>query len=283
MNKVLRTVWKEFGGYFPVTATKIAYSRTKGKRLNLRDPKLVDEKMEYLKLYQYADDPLVIKWADKYAVREYVESKGLGHTLNVLYGVWDDPDEIPFYSFSNEFVLKCTHGCHMNIVCTDKTKFDKEKAIKELKIWQHEKQWKEQQELHYKHIRPRIICEKYLKPQNGTLPPDFKIYCFNGEPKLVLIITDREHEMELTFRDLDWNLLGIGNRKVNTSITRPTCFDEMLRCSRVLSAGIPFVRMDFYDFDGKPIFGEMTFTPAGCNADYYTEEGQKMLGNMLSI
>lgn len=115
------------------------------------------------------------------------------------------------------------------------------------------------------------------------MPPDFKIYCFNGMPKIVLVITNREHEMELTFRDLEWNLLDIGNRNINESIKKPPCFDQMIEFSEKLSEGFPFVRIDFYDYKGKCIFGEMTFTPAGSNSDYYTEYGQEILGKMLEL
>lgn len=284
MNKMIRTIWLEFASAFPVEASKIAYFKTKKKLLNLKAPKLFDEKLEYLKLYQYADDPLVIRCADKYAVREYVERRGCGESLNDLYGVWDKVQDIPFDGLKEQFVLKCTHGCHMNIICSDKKKFDSYKAKQVLEGWMKERQWREQQELHYRQIKPRIICEKYLQPNGGgQLPIDYKIYCFNGEPKLVLVITDREHEMELTFRDLDWNLLEIGNRRFNATIECPGSFEEMIEYSRKLSAGVPFVRVDFFDYNNRAIFGEMTFTPAGCNADYYTEQGQSMLGDMLEV
>ena len=167
MNRYLKGIWLLFAGAFPVTATKIAYRKTKRRKLNLKNPQTFDEKMEYLKLYRYADDPLVIQCADKYAVREYIEKHGCGKLLNTLYGVWDSVEDIPFDDFPDQFVLKCTHGCHMNIVCDDKSKFDKKQAISLLSGWMKEKQWKEQQELHYKSIQPRIICEKYLKPIGG--------------------------------------------------------------------------------------------------------------------
>lgn len=284
MNKKIKTVWKIFAGRFPVQATKIAYFKTKHERLNLRKPKLFDEKMEYLKLYQYADDPLVVKCADKYEVRSYVEEKGLAHILNELYGVWNTPEEVPFSSLPEQYAIKCTHGCHMNIICTKEGEIDPDIAKEQLTGWLKEEQWRDQQSLHYRHIKPRIICEKYLQSKaGGVLPPDYKIYCFNGVPKLVLIISNRDKEMELTFRDLDWNILEIGNRRINKMIPRPEHFNEMIEYSKTLSAPFPFVRVDFYEIDGRIIFGELTFTPAGCNADYYTKEGQIMLGDMLEI
>ncbi len=288
MNALTKYIWSLLGGLFPVTATRIAYFKAKRTPLHLGTPQLFDEKLEYLKLFQYANDPLVARCSDKYAVREFVAKRGCDRFLNELYGVWNSPDEISFETLPDKFALKCTHGCHMNIICADKAQIDIIATKKQLAKWLTEKQWKIQQELHYRLIRPQIICEKYLvSGWGGELPEDYKIYCFNGEPKLVLLTTNRnphdETQVELTFRDVDWNHLDIGNRKSNLDIPAPSCLPDMLQCARLLSAGFPFVRVDFYDIGGKAIFGEMTFTPAGANADYYTVDGQKMLGRMLDI
>ena len=86
---------------------------------HLKNPKNFNEKMTKLKL-TYKDNQLVSKCADKYEVREYVKSKGLGHILNELYFVCDDPDEINFEKLPDKFALKCTHGCGYNIICSDK-------------------------------------------------------------------------------------------------------------------------------------------------------------------
>jgi hypothetical protein len=289
MKKITKEAWKVFGGLFPMAATKILfYKAHQHRRLRLSAPELFDEKINYLKLFTYANDPVVAKCADKYAVREYVAAKGWGHVLNDLYGVWNSPDEVPFDAFPDKFVLKCTHGCHMNIVCTKKSDLDKESAKKQLDVWMHDKIWNFMQEFHYRLIPPRIICEKYIETRwGGDLPPDYKILCFNGVPKVVMLATNRdphdESRVEFTFRDLDWNLLEIGNGPINTTLPRPSCFNEMLECAKSLSADFPFVRVDFYEIDGRLLFGEMTFVPAGGNAKYYTMKGQELLGSMLKL
>lgn len=289
MNKMTKEAWKVFGGLFPITATKILFYMThQHRRLRLHAPELFDEKINYLKLFTYANDSVVARCADKYAVREYVATKGWGHILNELYGVWNSPDEIPFDTFPDKFVLKCTHGCHMNIVCTRKSDLDREDAKKCLARWLHDKQWKIQQELHYRLIFPRIICEKFIEPRGGgALPTDYKILCFHGVPQIVLVATNRdsknESHAELTWLDLNWNHLDIGIQQTHSSIPPPSCFEQMLECAQCFSKDFPFVRVDFYEMDGRLIFGEMTFVPAGGNNPDLNFQGQKMLGDMLII
>ena len=64
---------------------------------------------------------------------------------------------------------------------------------------------------------------------------------------------------------------------------KPSCFDEMVRYARVLSQGIPFVRVDFYDSNGKVVFGEMTFTPTAGMSEIYTEEAALAMGKMIRL
>ena len=64
---------------------KLQYRIKCGRKLDLKDPKRYSEKLQWYKLYYR--DPVMQRCADKYLVREYVESKGLGHILNELYAV----------------------------------------------------------------------------------------------------------------------------------------------------------------------------------------------------
>ena len=43
-------------------------------------------------------------------------------------------------------------------------------------------------------------------------------------------------------------------------VKRPKNFEQMLKIASVLSAGLPHVRVDLYNIDGKIYFGEMTLT-----------------------
>lgn len=293
MNKSLLQIWKMFSGFAPVMASKIMFYKTNKKRLDLNNPIWFDEKLQKLKLYKYSKDPLASICADKYDVRKYVIENGCGHILNelVIEKAFLDARDIPWDDLPNKFVLKCTHGCKMNIICTDKNKFDIKQATCLLNKWLKEKQWKEQAELHYKRIVPRIIVEKYIDfdiSKQGNLPIDYKIYCFNGVAKVILVCSNREFGVKYNYYDLEWNSLNEYIKpELRTDIIdeKPQSLYQMIEYSEKLVAGgdFPFVRVDFYESNGKAIFGELTLTPSGCNDDDYTEYGQIELGKMLKL
>lgn len=289
MKAYLKPMWYTFVGLFPVTASKILYKMARGEKLNLKNPKLYDEKLQYLKLFVYSKNDLVSQCADKYSVREFIQQCGLGHTLNELIGVWDNVDDIPFEQLPDKFVLKCTHGCHMNIICTDKGNLDIAKTKKQLKRWMKEKYWKRSAELHYAKIKPRVICEKYMSELDTDLPIDYKIYCMNGEPQFVEIISGRSSDFlqyKDTYRWIDsWEPIDATTVENDPSILRPDNFDEMVSISRKLAqtGNFPCVRVDLYNIKGKIIFGELTFTSAGCADETLYRSIEEMFGDMLKI
>ena len=54
----------------------------------------------------------------------------------------------------------------------------------------------------------------------------------------------------------------------------------MQEMAAALSAKFAFCRVDFYEINGKPIFGEMTFTPG---FDTFTQAFQEELGKCCQI
>lgn len=284
---LVKVVWRKVTPIIynisPVFSSKILFRVSTGKKLNLKEPKTFNEKLMWLKLYD--DNELVIKCADKYEVREYVDSLGYKSILPKLYGSYEHVEDIEWDKFPEKFAIKCTHGCGFNIICDDKSKLSINEANKKLKKWLKTRYVFEALESQYDKMIPRIICEEYIETKDGLLPNDYKIYCFNGQAKLTLICTERTKEVKMKFMDLEWNEMDIGNPDYLSEQTfnRPESYDEMIKIAEKLSKPFPFVRVDFYDLNGKPILGEMTFTPAGCAARYYNENGLKILGSMINI
>ena len=278
-KKIITFLYK----FFPILTSKYQYKKRTGKNLNLKQPQNFNEKLQWLKLYW--QHPLVVQCTDKYEVRSYIENCGCKEILNQLYGVYENTSEINWDSLPKKFVLKATHGCGFNIICDDKKKFDKEDVFKNLDEWLHTDISIIAGELHYAKIKPRIICEKYIESASGYLPDDFKIYCFNGTAKLILVCSDRSGNLKLNFLNLNWEKLNIGSELFNKGEIpkKPKCLQDLIKYSEKLSKPFPFVRVDFYIFNGRPIFGELTFTPAGCMASYYNEEGLQLLGDMLAL
>ena len=253
------------------------------KSLNLRNPKSFNEKTTWLKMYKYKDNDLVIMCSDKYEVRKYIEKKGQNSILNELYGVYDNFDEIKFDELPDKFVIKCTHGCAYNIICDNKSNFDISSARRKINKWLKEKYGYATTELHYTRIKPRIIIEKYLCDNKGNMPVDYKFYCFNGKVECVLVCSEREKKLRLSYYDLNWKRINYETEKWSSKVNvkKPKNMGEMINIAQILSKEFPFVRVDLYNDNGCIIFGELTFTPACCCAPYYTKEADKILGNQL--
>lgn len=252
----------------PKLNTKVTYRMKFRKKLDLKNPKNLREKILYLKLRDYATHPLIRQCADKYAVRDYIEKQGCGEILIPLIAAYDRVEDIPWEDLPDAFAMKWNFGCGFNLICPDKTKLNIPAAKEKLERWRKTRYHLGYSEMQYKGVPKKILVEKYLKPKSGALPDDYKIYCFHGEPKATLYMSGRHtSSMQAVFMDNDWNLLGETGKKKYVHTTampeKPASFEAMLDYARKLSAPFPFVRMDFYEIDGKVYFGEMTFTPAG--------------------
>lgn len=229
---------------------------------NLKNPKTFNEKVQWLKLYYYTRDNRASDMADKVKVRDILKKKGLSNILPKLLFVCDKIEEIPWDSLPDKFVIKCNHGCAYNIICEDKSKFDRKSAEKKLKRWMNEDFGLFNIEPHYSLIERKIFCEEYL----GEKLLDYKFFCFNGEPQFLYVSRDLTHDSiaEMSYYDMKWKKISLvrDDYKDLSDIEKPQCFDELVQLSRMLSSEFPFVRVDFYVINNKPIFSEMTFTPS---------------------
>lgn len=256
----------------PKLNTELRYKQVYRRKIDLKNPKTFSEKLLWLKLYDYNNNPLVAQCADKFRVREYVKKCGYEDILNELIGVYSSVDEIPWDQLPNQFVLKWNFGAGMNIVCTDKKNANVRDMSKQLRRWGKNKYWLTHSEMQYKNIEKKIICEKYLSDGIHSVIPDYKVYCFDGDAKCIMVMNDRGVGLKVDFYDPNWTHLESKGEKYkhNTAmISPPTCLSYMMECSRKLSEPFKFVRCDFYVVGDQLYFGELTFTPAG---GLYTSE-----------
>lgn len=276
----------------PELNTRVVYFMKFGKPINLKNPKTLDEKIQWLKFNTYYNNPLVTQCADKYAVREYVEKAGCGEILNELYGVYDCVEEIPWDTLPNQFVIKWNFGCGQNLIVQDKSKLDIQKAIKKLNVWYgiRDTFYLTYSEMQYKGIPPKLICEKLIETESGDLPVDYKFYCFNGVPDCVLVCNKRgqlERGAEYYFFDKDWKLKRYNKRGKEAPedfiLPKPDGIEQLFEYAAVLSKPFPFVRADFYLEKGKATFGELTFTPCGGFDVNRLPETQLLFGKMVKI
>ena len=287
MLKIQKKLMFGMSAIAPVWVSKTQYKSAFKRKLDLKNPVYFNEKLMWLKFKKYKDDPLVAQCADKYAVREYIESCGLSHILNELYGAWDRAEDIPWDELPEKFAIKCNHGCGFNLICRDKSKFDTVTAGKTLNKWLKTESWREYAEVHYRHIPPKIICEKFLSGKNDELPVDYKLYCFNGKVLYIGNFIERNMEEKTLIRgyfDLDWNPSPVFRYPMDASkFSKPINLEKMIEYAEILSKPFPFVRVDFYEVDGQIVFGELTFTPTGCLGTYYTDDAHRKLGDALRL
>ena len=254
------------------------------KRVDLKNPQTFNEKIQWLKIHQYPKDLLVVQCANKYAVREYVEKKGLGKILVPLLGAWERAEDIDWDELPDKFVLKCNHGCAYNIVCSNKSKFNKDAAIRQLNKWMKEDFGIYNIELHYSKIKPHMItCEEYL----GEKIVDYKFFCFNGEPKYIYVSNDLIHD-----RQAQIGFFYLNGKKM--PLVRddyapmnidgfPPFFDDMKDDAVKLCKDFPFVRVDFFLANDTYYFAELTFTPSAGMMPFNPDEYDLEWGEQLDI
>jgi len=260
------------------------YLNAVGKKLNLRRPEIINEKLWWLALYW--QHPLVVKCADKYLAREYVKECGCEEILVPLYGVYNNADEINFDALPLKFVFQCNHGCGYNILCENKSKIDIDAIKKQLNEWLSEKYGVQFYEFHYSKIEPKIICVKYLDFYGKKSLTDYKIHCINGAPIFFLVCTERDHtnhSLVLNSYSLEWEKLPFLKKEGNADIDKPELLNEMIEYARKLSKPFPYVRLDFYIVENKLYIGEFTFTPYGNNMTYYKDSTLEMMGKLLKL
>ncbi len=243
----------------PVLETKLLYRLKMGEKLDLEHPRTFNQKLQWIKLYD--KNQLKTVCCDKYTVREYVESKGLSHILNELYWEGFDPEMIPFDDLPERFVIKVTHGSTFNIICKDKAKLDREKTVIQLKKWLKAKFIPCYGEWWYGVVKPRVIVERFLEDPEYNELIDYKIMCFNGEPKLIDVHTERFNGHKRNFYDLDWNYLEGYKLKFDNGklIPKPKVLDRVLEYASILSKDFIHARVDFYIIGTDVYFGELTF------------------------
>lgn len=255
-----------------------------GYKLNLDNPKAYNEKIQYLKIHWH--DDLAVRCADKYEVRKYVEQSGYGDCLIPLIGLYKREKDIDFDSLPEKFALKATHGSGMNIICADKRKLDRKSAKKKIRIWLKQNYAYSSGERIYHGVQHRIICEKLLENKDGSAPCDYKIYCFAGVPRCVMVASGRQAgKLCMDFFTPDWRRMPFKRHNPNSEIPpmKPEHLGDMLDMAAKLSAPFPHARIDLYYVNGKIYFGEITFFPATGMQPFDPFEYDLLFGSWLDL
>lgn len=255
------------------------------QNLDLDNPRTFNEKLQWLKLYDR--NPEYTTMVDKYEAKKYVaDIIGEEYIIPTL-GVWEHFDDIDFDSLPEQFVLKCTHDSGGLVICRDKSHFDRRAAKKQIEKCLKHNYFYYYREWPYKNVRPRIIAEKYMEDSSTSELRDYKLFCFNGDVKCFRVDFDRFVNHRTNYYSSDGNLMKIGDIEsppdFEKEIHIPDNLEKMKELASVISAGHPFLRVDFYDVDGKIYCGELTFYSNGGFGEFLFEGNDDLLGSWLTL
>lgn len=282
IEKIYRKiVFRFYGDFFFWERSKFLFKDMVGVFPNLENPVLLRDKLMWLTRYHRL--PLKTVCADKYRVRNYVSEKGLDFILIPLIKVYDRAEDINFEELPCRFILKCNHASGFNVVVEDKSKIDVKSLLDKLCLWMSTDYSNLFCEIHYKDIPRKIVCEELI---SETAPTEYQCWCINGVPESLLVCRkNRDGSYESASYSVSFHQLydRIGEKSMADVFTRPASLERILVYARVLSQDFPFVRVDFYDVNGKVYFAEMTFTPNGNYLTKYKIEFHKRLGKELVL
>lgn len=255
------------------------------EKIDIEQPKTFNEKIQWLKL-NYRNDTYT-HLVDKYDVKDYV-AKIIGEKYVIpTLGVWEHYDDIKFDELPNQFVLKCTHDSGSTKIIFDKSQINHNELREEMEhklslnyYWIGSREWP------YKNVIPRIIAEPYLVDESGYELKDYKVFSFNGIPRLIQVDWGRFAEHKRNLYDTEWNYIDLQIKYPTDSthhIEKPDVLDELLHISKILSKGMPFVRLDFYIIEKQIKFGEFTFFHGGGSEKITPEEWRRTMGEWIEL
>ncbi len=285
MKRINTLLWENFSFILPDKIfLKILYRKIFARNLNLNNPQTFNEKLQWLKLYYRK--PLFTTMVDKYEVKQYVANLIGKKYLAKTYGIYEHFDEIKFDALPDSFVMKCTHNSGSIVIVKDKSKLDKTSARYILESGLKRNYFYFGREWPYKNVKPRILIEEFLHDDVIEVLPVYKFFNFNnGATILQAIQNDKTANESIDYFDENWNILDL-KQNFKTSENppkKPAKFDEMLRLSKILSEGFPFLRTDFYEIGGEVYFSEFTFYSDSGLQPFYPESWDKELGDRIQL
>ena len=265
---------------------KLLYRVIMGRKLNLKNPKEYNEKLQWLKLNDRKPEYAIM--VDKYEVRGYIaELLGEQYLIPCL-GIYDSVEDIDIDALPDKFVLKCTHDSGSVEICKDKSCYDMEGAKHRLSQAMKRNYYATYREWPYKYVKPRIIAEGYLEGDEGDLK-DYKVMCFNGEAKIIEVHENRFVEGKVhtqTYYDREWEIVPLTQVEtvtVDKPSERPRQLEEILRLSELIAKDMYHARIDWYIEGDKIYFGEITFYDGSGFESFSTPEMERMLGDMIKL
>ena len=240
---------------------KIKYFYRFRKKLNLDKPKTFNEKLQWLKLYDRTNLHTIC--ADKIKVRQFVKDTIGEEYLIPLVGFFQNADEINPLELPNyPIIIKTNHDSGTYFIVKDKKKQDWAGIKNKLNVAIAFNYYISGREWQYKNIKPIVLIEKLLTTDEGSIPRDIKLHCFNGHVKFIQVDVDRESIHKRSLFDVNWNLLNFEIHYPSAGFLKPpTNLKLLIKLAEKIAKNFTFVRVDFYEVKDEIYFGEITFHP----------------------
>ena len=258
-------------------------------RFKLIPPRTLNQKIRYRMSHDRRE--ILQITTDKLMVREHVEKRVGSEHLTTLYGAFESADDIIFEQLPRNYVMKATHASGATLIVDERAPVDSDlpawnemdpfplfarihpDGVGEPEIRQLAATWLRtaygrtgmRPQWAYQELTPRVLFEELLDDGEGNVPPDYKIFCFNGHATVVQVITERGHEYERFFYTPNWQPLPDIGTAASSPIRKPICLPEMLSLAQDLAEEFDFVRVDLYEIEDRVLVGELTHYPAGGN------------------
>ena len=265
---------------------KLKYRSKTGKKLDFKNPKTYNEKLQWLKLYDRKD--IYTTMVDKCEAKKYVADIIGNEYIIPTIGVYDKFEDIDFKELPKQFVIKCTHDSGGLVICKNKDQLDIDEAREKITDCLKKNYYWRGREWPYKNVRPRILVEKYMEDKSSKTMRDYKFFCFDGKPEIMYLSEGLENHKtaRMSFYDMNMHLVDCRRsdyRPLEYIPERPNNFEKMKEFSAILSEDIPHLRVDWYEINGKLYFGELTFTTCSGIIPFADENWDRRLGDFIKL
>jgi len=240
--------------------------------------------------------PHLTTFADKVAVRDYVARLAGSECLTDCYAVVDDPGQLDRASLPREFVLKASHSSGgswivsegapseplispgaryepgpltpfsgWNRILTTPDQLEWDVVVASSRKWLSLNYGDWNLEWAYLHVPPRLLVEELLRGPDGQVPVDYEFFVFDGQVRLVYVLSGRFYDDRLNLYLPDWTPVDAkwDFPRADHEFPRPHSLERLVEVAEALGRGIDFVRVDLYDLGERVVFGELTSYPAG--------------------
>ena len=231
----------------------LTYRFRHGRWPDLTNPQRFTELVQTRKLA--GADPEMARMADKLVAKQIVAAQlGADWLIPTLWHGTVLPD-VPLWP--TPFVVKARHGCNQSAFVLDGLANWPAIHARAAR-WMRSAYGFWLDEDLYAAIPRGLIVEPFM----GTppvLPIDYKFYVFGGRVEYVQVHLGRGGKHRWILLDRQWRRVSAPSG--DTDPAKPISLKRMIAVAEQLGANRDFLRVDLYEIDGRPLFGEMTFYP----------------------